>query len=135
MSKIFTYQLQILEKHLDTFGHVNNATYLSLLEEARWDFITHNGFGLEYIRQIQQGPVILEASIKYKKELKNRQFITITSQSRKAKHERLLEIEQIMKNEKGQICCLAVFLVGMLDLQKRCLIHASPEWFKAVGIE
>ena len=41
--KIFTYEMLIKEKHLDTFGHVNNATYFELLEEARWDFITNNG--------------------------------------------------------------------------------------------
>ena len=46
MALIFRYPLTILEKHLDSFGHVNNATYLHLYEEARWDFITKRGFGL-----------------------------------------------------------------------------------------
>ena len=35
--KVFTYPLLIKETYLDTFGHVNNATYLTLFEEARWD--------------------------------------------------------------------------------------------------
>jgi len=30
---IYEYQKEILEQHLDTFGHVNNAVYLSLYEE------------------------------------------------------------------------------------------------------
>ncbi len=41
------YQLLIHEGHLDSFGHVNNATYLNLFEEARWDWITARGYGLK----------------------------------------------------------------------------------------
>jgi acyl-CoA thioester hydrolase len=48
--KIHTYPLTIKETYLDTFGHVNNAMYLALLEEARWDLITTNGYGLKIIQ-------------------------------------------------------------------------------------
>jgi YbgC/YbaW family acyl-CoA thioester hydrolase len=133
-ARIFVYQLQILERHLDTFGHVNNAVYLDIFEEARWDFITKNGYGLDYIKQTQIGPVILEANIKYKKEVKNREWIQIFSQSRPGKHERLIEIEQILKNDKDQICCQANFITGVFDLQKRCLIQGSSDWLKAIGM-
>ena len=40
INPIYEYEKTILEQHLDTFGHVNNAAYLVLYEEARWDFIT-----------------------------------------------------------------------------------------------
>jgi acyl-CoA thioester hydrolase len=53
----------IRESHLDTFGHVNNATYLSLFEQARWDLIEAGGYGLRVIRQTGLGPVVLEAKI------------------------------------------------------------------------
>ena len=29
--------------HTDSFGHVNNAKYLELLEEARWRYAEDNG--------------------------------------------------------------------------------------------
>ena len=50
---IFEYQVLIQEVHLDSFGHVNNAAYVMLYEEARWDFITKQGFGLDYIQKHQ----------------------------------------------------------------------------------
>ena len=40
----------ISEAHLDSFGHVNNARYFELLEQARWDLITERGFGIDTIR-------------------------------------------------------------------------------------
>ena len=48
------YPLLIVERHLDTFGHVNNATYLELFEEARWDWLQQNGYGLDEIRKRDQ---------------------------------------------------------------------------------
>ena len=41
------YPMTILEHHLDTFGHVNNAMYLQLFETARWQWITDGGDGFD----------------------------------------------------------------------------------------
>lgn len=76
-SKIHTYPLRILEGHLDTFGHVNNAVYLAICEEARWDLLTKNGYGLEKIMATKIGPTILEIKINFLKELKLRDEIVI----------------------------------------------------------
>ena len=51
VNRVFEQSIVIREEHLDTFGHVNNARYLEIFEQARWDFITDNGFGLDYIEQ------------------------------------------------------------------------------------
>src|SRR6476620_10426697 len=77
---VHEYRVFIVESHLDTFGHVNNATYLQLFEEARWDLITSRNFGLEKVRETQTGPVILEAHVKFQRELHNRATVTIVSE-------------------------------------------------------
>lgn len=59
----------ISEAHLDSFGHLNNARYLELFEQARWDLITERGFGIDTIRQTGTGPVILEVSVRFLREL------------------------------------------------------------------
>jgi hypothetical protein len=59
-----TYELLIHEQHLDTFGHVKNTAYLQILEEARWDLITRNGYGLEEVHRRRIGPVVLEARLR-----------------------------------------------------------------------
>lgn len=46
LGPIHEYPVVIREDQLDTFGHVNNAAHLDILEEARWDIITRNGYGL-----------------------------------------------------------------------------------------
>lgn len=74
-AKIFQYPLIIRENHLDSFGHVNNAAYLQIMEEARWEIITAEGFGLKEIQKHGVGPVMLEVNLKFRKELLLRQKI------------------------------------------------------------
>jgi len=61
------YKVLIREGHLDTFGHVNNATYLQLAEEARWEMLVSSGYGLNVVQQDQKGPTILSTEISFKR--------------------------------------------------------------------
>ncbi len=129
--RIFEYPLTILETHLDVYGHVNNATYLALYEQARWEFITQNGYGLEKIKELGKGPVILDAFVTYKKELNARDQILIRSWSKGMKNRLVMELEQEMiKN--GEVASTLKISVGFFDLKARKLLVPSPEWLAAV---
>jgi thioesterase III len=132
--KVFTYELLIRESHLDTFGHVNNAVYLQILEEARWEIITQNGFGLKDIAKTGLGPTILEVTLKFMKELRLRQKIRIRSQliSYPGKVGTFL---QVIENEAGEPCAEATFKIGLFDTRERKLTLPTPGWLKAIGSE
>lgn len=132
-AKIFYYPLMIKEAHLDTFGHVNNATYLTLFEEARWDLVTKNGYGLKKIQETGLGPVILEIKLSFLKELFLRDEIIIETKMR-AYVKKIAKISQKMIRN-NEVCCEAEFIMGFFDLNKRKLIPPTPEWLKAIGIE
>ncbi|HNV48319.1 MAG TPA: thioesterase family protein [Spirochaetota bacterium] len=42
-----TTDIKVRGYHLDLFSHVNNARYIELLEEARWDYIEKNSIQLD----------------------------------------------------------------------------------------
>ena len=134
LNEVFEYEIVIKECHLDSFGHVNNAVYVQLYEEARWDFITKNGFGLEVIQKDQVGPVLLDLSVKFRREIKNREIIKIHSQTREIISSKMMVLEQKMINSEGKIASEAVFTVGFFDMKTRKLIEANPRWLKAVGV-
>jgi acyl-CoA thioester hydrolase len=134
MAYVHTFKVLIREAHLDTFGHVNNATYLQLFEEARWELITSRGFGLDKIRETQTGPVILEARVKFQRELGNRETITIESELLTYTG-KIAEMRQTVKREDGSVACDAVFVFGLMDLEKRRLMSPSPEWAHAVALD
>lgn len=133
MSTEFEYRVTIRESHLDTFGHVNNAVYLSLYEEARWEWITQNGYGLKQVQELKKGPVILDVTLKFLKELHLREEIRIVSQTQPYKG-KIGILTQKMINAKGEVASEATFTVGFFDLELRKLIAPTPEWLHAVGL-
>lgn len=132
-AKEFEYHFQIKEHHLDSFGHVNNAVYLALYEEARWELITANGYGINEVQKFQQGPVVLEVKVRFRREMKNREFITIRSHSGEVKG-KIMKLFQEMYNEKGELCSDAEFTFGFMDLKDRKLISPPHIWLQAMGI-
>lgn len=133
MSPIYSYPLIIREFHLDTFGHVNNATYLSLFEEARWEIVTSQGYGLDKIKEVQQGPVILEIQIKFLKELRLRTQTTIKTQIL-SYTDKISKLKQWIEDSSGKIYVEADFTIGLFDLKTRKLVAPTPAWLTALGI-
>ena len=128
-----SYDVLILESHLDTFGHVNNAAYLTLFEEARWDFITKNGYGLKKVQELQQGPVVLDLNMKFKKEIRLREKIKITMELLDYKG-KISHFRQEMLKEDGTLATELEITFGLFDLKTRRLIEPTPEWKKAIGL-
>ncbi len=132
--KNFEYKIQILEHHLDSFGHVNNAKYLELYEQARWDFITKNGYGIDKIIQEKKGPVILDVNCRFKSEILNRETITIKSETVEQKG-KIGRVKQVILKENENIASDAVFTIGFMDLEKRKLVNPPDDWLIAIGVK
>lgn len=129
----FHYELLIREHHLDTFEHVNNATYLQILEEARWEILAQKGHGLKTIQEKGIGPVLLEIHIKYMAELKLREKIIISTQCISV-DTKIAVLWQEIKNTEGKLCCTAKLTMGVFDLQTRKLIELPQDWKNVFGI-
>jgi len=130
----FVFETVIAGNHLDVFGHVNNANYLELYEEARWDFIEKNGFGLERIKRDKVGPVILDINITFKAELLNRDKVKIISHPGEMKNKLIMALHQKIVKEDGTVASFLMMHIGLFDLEKRKLIPPTKDWFKAIGI-
>lgn len=132
---VFEYEVLIQEFHLDSFGHVNNAAYVMLYEEARWDFITKAGFGLDHILKNQMGPVILDLSVRFKRELKNRETITIRSTTKEILSPKIMVLEQLIITSNGKVASEAKFTIGFFDMKERKLVDATEDWMRAIGLK
>lgn len=128
-----TYKVLIRESHLDSYGHVNNATYLTLFEEARWEIVTQRGYGYKKVHETGQGPVILEVNLKFLKELTLRETITITLEL-ESYEGKIAKINQKMIKSNGDVASELKLVVGFFDLKARKLILPTPEWKVALGL-
>jgi acyl-CoA thioester hydrolase len=64
--KIFTVEFRVRSYELDSYGHVNNATYLNYLEFARMTTLLEKNFSLERMREKGYVVVIRRVEIDYK---------------------------------------------------------------------
>lgn len=123
----------IRETQVDLLGHLNNAAYLQMFEDMRWDVCQARGYGFEEILKRQLGPVILEVQVKFLKELKVRDPIEITMEILEYPS-KVGKMRQQMLLLDGTVACEAIFLFGLLDMKTRKLILPTPEWSKAMGL-
>ncbi len=132
-AKVSEYPITIRETHLDLFGHVNNAVYLELFEEARWEIVEAGGYGLKKVQETGVGPTILDIHLQFKREIRNRDKITIRTWMTH-RTPKLMTLRQVMVNAKGEDACIADFLMGLFDTRARKLVAPTPEWLRAVGL-
>ena len=135
LGSVHEYPLVIREQHLDTFGHVNNAKYLEILEEARWDLISRNGYGLEEVLRRRIGPTILEINLKFQRGAAR------TTASRSSSGPgwiptpgKIGRVGQEIRDPDGDLFCEALFTIGLFDVVARKLILPTPEWLRALGL-
>ncbi len=127
-----TYNVLIREAYLDTYGHVNNAAYLEIYEEARWDLVTPHGFGLNDVKRLGYGPVILEINLKFLKEIHLRETIKIVT-TLESQQGKISKVKQQMLKEGGVVASEALITFGLFDLKARKLIEPTPEWIAAIS--
>lgn len=131
-SNVHIYPLIVKETDLDVFGHVNNAKYLTLFEEARWELITQNNYGLKTIREKGLGPVILAIQKKFLKELRVRDEIVIKSFMTSVEKSIGKMRQEMWRGE--DLCCEGEFTFGLFSLEKRKLVPFTPEWLAGLGL-
>ena len=127
----YEYRTLIREKHLDVFGHVNNAQYMVLFEEARWEMLSERGYGLADILQKRIGTVVLESTIRYRKEIKNREEVAIRTRIASVK-KILFTLQQEVLKSTGEVAAEASFVVGCFDLNSRKLVQPTDDWLRAI---
>ncbi len=126
------YKTVIRETQLDLFGHVNNAIYLELYEEARWEILTQAGYGLDVMEATTHGIVVLKAEVSFLKELRNRDEIAIDMRLDKVTR-KLCTLKQTMRRG-DEACSEATFLMGFWNMKERKLMLPTPKWKGALGI-
>ncbi len=134
------YELIIREKHLDSFQHVNNAQYMAIFEEARWEMITSRGYGLKEIQESRIGTVVLECKIRFRREMRLRELIQVQTRVTQLQ-KKLVTIEQrivrasVQPDVQKECLADAEFLLGCFDLRARKLVDPSPAWLQGLGLK
>lgn len=61
----FVLPLKVQAAHIDHYGHVNNAAYLTYMEEVSWRHSEHLGLGFADYQQLDRAMVVARHEIDY----------------------------------------------------------------------
>ncbi|MDQ0798048.1 thioesterase family protein [Streptomyces sp. B1I3] len=121
-----TYSVDVTVRgyELDTQGHLNQAVYLQYAEHARWELLRDAGVPQEKLLAEGVGPVQLEVTVKYLRELRGGDRVRVSCAFVYGPG-KTFEVRQRITKEDGTVAAEIDAVGGVLDLSARRLI-ADP---------
>ena len=124
MAEPFQVRIRVRGYELDTQGHLNQAIYLQYAEHARWEFLGAAGISQDRLIESGVGPVALETTIRYRRELRGGDDVDVSCVFRNHGGKTFV-IEQDYRRPDGTQAAELTALCGLMDLTSRTLV-ANP---------
>ena len=128
----FSVPIAVRGYELDTQGHLNQAVYLHYSEHARWELLRAAGVAQDKLSSAGIGPVVLETTIKYLRELRGGDEVTITCEF-DWKTGKTFAIRQQIRELDGTVAADIAGVGGLLDLMTRKLVATPGERLAALA--
>ncbi|MGW4870670.1 acyl-CoA thioesterase [Streptomyces chartreusis] len=132
MSEQFSVRVTVRGYETDTQGHVNQSVYINYAEHARWSLLQAAGITQTGLIGKGVGPVALETTIRYKRELIAGDEIDVTC-AFEWSGGKTFRIRQLVRKTDGTVAAELTAVGGLLDLQERKLVARPDEVFKELS--
>lgn len=128
----FSVPVTVRGYETDVQGHLNQAVYLNYAEHARWALLHAAGISQTGLTSKGVGPVALETTIRYKRELLAGDEVEVTCAFTWGGG-KTFTIEQTIRKTDGTVAAEITAVGGILDLQERRLVARPDEVFKELA--
>ncbi|MFE4412771.1 acyl-CoA thioesterase [Streptomyces sp. NPDC056821] len=134
MSEPFSVRVTVRGYEADVQGHLNQAVYLNYAEHARWSLLQAAGISQAGLVSGGVGPVVLETTIRYLRELLAGDEVDVTCAFEWGGG-RTFRILQTIRKADGTVAAEIDAVGGLLDLKARRLVPAPHDRFKQLATE
>jgi acyl-CoA thioester hydrolase len=121
MTEPFRVRIAVRGYELDTNGHLNQAVYLLYAEHSRRECVRAAGIAEEKMQAAGVGPVILETTIRFRRELRGGDEVDVSSEFLWGDGKTFRISHQITRVD-GILAAELDVLAGVLDLRTRRLV-------------
>lgn len=121
MAEEFTVPVTVRGYETDAQGHLNQSVYLQYAEHSRWMMLEAAGVRQAGLLTAGVGPVVLETTVKYRRELRSGDDVEITCLFRWGEG-KTFEVVHDIRTSDGGIAAQVTSVGGMLDLERRRLL-------------
>ncbi|MFH0515554.1 acyl-CoA thioesterase [Streptomyces sp. M41] len=132
MSEPFSVRVTVRGYETDVQGHVNQSVYVNYAEHARWSLLQAAGITQRGLIGKGVGPVALETTIRYRRELLAGDEIDVSC-AFEWSGGKTFRIQQLVRKTDGTVAAELTAVGGLLDLQERKLVARPDEIFKELA--
>lgn len=134
MSDVFQVRIAVRGYELDLQGHVNQAVYLQWGEHARWQCFLAAGLTPEVLVGAGVGPVVLETTIRYLKELRAGDEVDVNCRFHWGTG-KTFRVEQDFHRVDGTPVAQVTGVAGLLDRTTRRLVADPVERLRGLAAD
>lgn len=132
MSEAFAVPVTVRGYETDVQGHLNQSVYINYAEHARWSLLEAAGISQSGLIGSGVGPVALETTIRYRRELIAGDEVEVTCHFTWGEG-KTFTIEQTIRKTDGTVAAEITAVGGLLDLKERRLVADPREYFKELA--
>jgi len=127
----FSVPVTVRGYETDIQGHLNQSVYLQYAEHARWSILHAAGISQSELTGKGVGPVVLETTIRYLRELRAGDEVEVTCGFVWGEG-KTYRLEQTIRRTDGTVSAELTCVGGLLDLKERRLVADPREYFRAL---
>ncbi|GAA2648918.1 acyl-CoA thioesterase [Streptomyces vastus] len=128
----FSVRVTVRGYETDVQGHLNQSVYLNYAEHARWSLLQAAGISQSRLIAKGVGPVALETTIRFKRELRAGEEVEVTCDFLMDKS-KIFRVEQEIRKTDGTVAAEITATGGLMDLKERKLVAEPREYFRALA--
>lgn len=122
----FTVEITVRSYELDVLGHVNQAVYHQYTEIGRMEMLDAAGYDWHALDGRNVGPVLLESTMKYRRELRSADRVTIVTRAEVGEGKVFTMSSEVLKAD-GTLSAEMTGVFGFMDLDARKLEPSARE--------
>ncbi|WP_336113822.1 acyl-CoA thioesterase [Streptomyces sp. PTD9-10] len=134
MAEPYSVRVTVRGYETDVQGHLNQAVYINYAEHARWSLLQAAGITQAGLVGRGVGPVALETTIRYKRELLAGDEVDVTCEFEWGGG-KTFRIRQEIRKADGTVAAEITAVGGLLDLRERKLIAEPDTVFKELAAD
>ncbi|WP_055494582.1 thioesterase family protein [Streptomyces sp. TP-A0356] len=134
MAEPFAVQVTVRGYETDALGHLNQSVYLQYAEHARWSILQAAGVSPSELLAKGVGPVVLETTIRYLRELRAGDEVQVTCAFEWGEG-KTFRIAQTILRTDGTVSAEVASVGGLMDLRERRLVADPQGYFRALARE
>ena len=128
----FYHPIEVRYGDLDPQGHLNNARYLTYMEQARIQYIKHLGL-MKAASFMDMGVILADIHITFRAPVQFGQLVRVGVRVARLGNKSMDMVHDLEDAESGAVLASGTAVLVAYDYHNSCSIPITDEWRRVIG--